>query len=175
MWADRCTQRPHCALCALNTNDICPSSTTGLSSGYSIKPSSPSSFLPRTLQLQIKCKSRPVRTLSQNRILVESKCFKVHIYRCQAGSSAGLRRADAVHSASTDPSYSSAPCRRCALSTNWPKLQLHRLILLQLQNVVRLSVENFYFIWTVFTGLKAEEGMLSLDGSRTAYGVHQER
>ena len=106
MWADRCTQRPHCALCALNTNDICPSSTTGLSSGYSIKPSSPSSFLPRTLQLQIKCKSRPVRTLSQNRILVESKCFKVHIYRCQAGSSAGLRRADAVHSAPTDPSYS---------------------------------------------------------------------
>ena len=38
------TQSRHYALCALNTNDIFTSSTTGLGSGYNIKPS----FIPTT-------------------------------------------------------------------------------------------------------------------------------
>jgi hypothetical protein len=52
------------------------------------------------------------------------------------------------------------------------QLQLHRLISLQVQNVVRLSVESFILFKRFFVaGLKAEEGMLSLDGSHTAYSV----
>jgi hypothetical protein len=157
MWADRCTQRPHCALCALNTNDICTSSTTGLSSGYSIKPSPPSSFLPRTLQsYKSNANQDPCVRCQRIEFYWNQKCFKVHVYRCQAVSSAGLRHADTVHSASSDSctgsSYYSYKMRFASA--------LKILILLKR-----------FFV----TDLKAEEGMLSLDGSRTAYSVHQDR
>jgi len=106
MWADRCTQHLHCALCALNTNDICTPSTTGLSSGYSIKPSPPSSFLPRLLQsYKSNANQDPCVRCQRIEFYWNQKCFKVHIYRCQAGSSAGLRHAATV------------PCRRCAMKT----------------------------------------------------------
>jgi len=123
MWADRCTQRPHCALCALNTNVIWISSTTGLSSGYGIKPSPLSSFSPHTLQsYKSNANQDPCVRCHRIEFYWNQKCFKVYVYRCQTGSSAVLRHADRQ----TD--------RHCAL--NWRKPQLHRLILLQSQNVM---------------------------------------
>jgi hypothetical protein len=97
MWADRCT-RPHCALCALNTNDISTSS-----SGYTTKPSYCTHFRV-TNQMQIMARAYCVT--ESNSIGIKNVSRFVFIAVRPEVLQYCAVRADTVHSASTDPSYS---------------------------------------------------------------------